>query len=149
MRINEIESWPEVKLGIDNKVYIVYDENSKEISRHAFQHVWDSSPAKHAAEAEVRELRIKLRTDRDARSKQAAEAKPLSDLEKEYIEIQCKWQRYFDAMYSRDPNKKLSNLDDETRQVYTDQIDKWGKRMDQLARVVRKSVIAGTYKPTQ
>jgi len=147
MRLFEIENWPESKLDIDNKVYIVYDETGKEISRHAFQHVWDSSPAKRAAEAEVRELRIKLGAARREKDKQAAEAKPLSDLEKEYIEINRKWQRYFDAMYSKDTSKRVNGLDDESVQVYNDQMDKWMKRMEQLGRSVRKSVINGTYKP--
>jgi hypothetical protein len=148
MRLNEIESKPESKLDIDNKVYIVYDENGQEYSRHPFKEVWDSSPARNAATNDVRNLISKLRIARDNQSKKDIEAKPLSKLEQEYIVIHSKWQKYFDAMFSKDPSKRLPDLDDETKQVYTDQMDKWMARLDQIGQVVRKSIINGTYKPS-
>ena len=138
---------PTSKLDIDNKVYIVYDENGKEFSRHTFQHVWDSSSARNAAEKDARDLKIKLRVSKEEQSKKDIESKPLSGLEQEYINTHAKWQKYFDTMYSKDPNKRLPNLDDETKQLYTDQMDKWMKRLEQLGQVVRKSIINGTYKP--
>jgi hypothetical protein len=146
MRLFEISGQPEVKLDIDNNVYIVYDETGKEFSRHTFQHVWDSSPAKRAAESDVRDLKIKLRSARAEQSVKAIEAKPLTKFEEEYLEIQAKWQRYYNILFPRD--KSSSSLDDETKQIYTDQMDKWMSRLEQLNQVVRKSVIDRTYKPS-
>jgi len=146
MRLDEIESQPRSELDADAKTYIVYDENGKEFSRHPFQHVWDSSPAMRAAKADVLKLRTELYKVRSAKGKEEAEAKPLSRIEQEYVDILGKWQRYYDTMFSKDPNKRLQNIDDETKKVYIDQMDKWMKRLEQLNGSVRKSVQMGTRK---
>ena len=147
MRINEVESQPYSKLDLPNKVYIVYDENGNEVNRHPFKEVWDSSPARNAAQKDVNDMKIALRKSKAEGDARNAEAKPLSKFEQEYMDIHSKWQRYYDAMFSKDPNRRLTDIDNETKQIYTDQMDKWMKRMEQLAQVVRKSIMNGTYKP--
>lgn len=135
---------PESKLDIDNKVYIVYDETGKEFSRHQFKDVWNSSPARDAAQKDVNELRVGYRVQQKAQADKDAESKPLSDLEKDYIETQAKWQKYYNIVFPKD--KADDFLDDETKQIYIEQMDKWMKKLERLGQVVRKSVILGTYK---
>ena len=67
-----IPGQPLSKLDIDNKVYIVYDENGNELRRYPFQHVWDSSPAKRAADKNVSELKAKIRAERNTKDTIAA-----------------------------------------------------------------------------
>lgn len=145
MRLLEIAAQPESKLDLDNKVYIVYDENGNEHSRYTFQHVWDSSPARDAAANDVRELKIRLRAVRSDQLAKAAEAKPLSNFEKEYLDINNKWQKYFNILHPRD--KSPTGIDQETTLLYIEQMDKWMKRLEMLNSNVRTSVVLGTYKP--
>lgn len=145
MKLNETSQPPKSKLDVDNKAYIVYDTNGVEVSRHTFKHIWDSSPAMRAAVAEVQLLRADYRKAQAEQKAKAAEAKPLSAVEQEYIEINRKWQRYYDIMFP--PDKSPSILDAETADVYSKQMDKWMARLHQLNQSVRKSVITGTYKP--
>ncbi len=149
MRIFEVQNRPEVRLDIDNKVYIVYDENGKEYSRHEFQHVWDSSPAKRAAESDARELKIKFGKDRAEKTKQDAEAKPLSNLEQMYLELDGKVKHYQKYIFPKTPEDDI--LDKETRDIYLDTANKWLEKMNRFAAAgtIRKSLINGTYKPPQ
>lgn len=145
MRIKEIQSQPESKLDIDNKVYIVYDEGGKEYSRYEFQHVWDSSPARNAAAKDVRDLRAKLGVIRATQLKQSAEATPLSKHEQEYIDILRKWKKYYTVLFPQD--KSPSTLDKDAAEIYTDQMDTWMAQLERLGKVVRPSIISGTYTP--
>ena len=138
---------PYWELSIDDKTYIVFDQDGKEVGRHTFQHVWDSSPARNAAQKDVNDMKVALSKAKSIDDARRAEAKPLSNLEQEYITIQRKWQKYYDAMFAKDLSKRLPNIDDETKQVYSDQMVKWMTRMEQLGPIVRRSVIDGTYKP--
>jgi hypothetical protein len=142
MKIFEIETEPRVELDLPNKVYIVYDENGKEYSRHPFKEVWDSSPAKRAAQQDYGNVKIELKKAKD----KAAEGAPLSKYEQEYTDIHAKWKQYYQTVFPRD--KAPSILDSETKKVYLDQMDKWMTRLEQLNQFVRRSVILGTYKPS-
>lgn len=143
MELKRPRPQPESKLDIDNKVYIVYDENGKEYSRHPFQHVWDSSPAMRAADDDARKLRIALRAVEAERRAKEIEAKPLSRAEEEYIDVQRRWQKYFDVMFP--PDKSPSILDAETAELYSEQMHIWMERMKRLSELVRTSVLIGTY----
>lgn len=149
MRITEIQNRPESKLDLDNKVYIVYDENGKEYSRHEFQHVWDSSPAKRAAEKDVNILRTEQRKRQSEQDAIAAEAKPLSTVEQMYLELDRKYNRYLKYIYPKTPEDDI--LDAETRELYLDTATEWLNKMNNLASggTIRKSIIDGTYKPTE
>lgn len=147
MLISEVQNRPEAKLDIDNKVYIVYDENGKEYSRHKFEHVWDSSPAKRAAEQDARELKVaqgKRKAEQDAI---AAEAKPLSNLENEYLKLDKSVKNYQKYIFPKTPEDDI--LDDETRALYLDTATKWLEKMNKFASngTIRRSLINGTYKP--
>lgn len=137
---------PESKLDIDNKVYIVYDENGREFSRHAFKDVWNSSPARDAAQKDVNELRVSHSKRNKEQVARDAEAKPLSASEKDYMDTLAKWQRYYNVVFPKDKSKEF--LDDETKQVYIEQMDAWMRKLERLGEVVRKSIIAGTYRPS-
>ena len=136
---------PESKLDIDNKVYIVYDETGNEFSRHPFKDVWNSSPARDAAQSDVNVLRANHSKRNAEKAAMDAEAKPLSAVEKDYLETLTKWQRYYNFVFPKDKSDDI--LDDETKQVYVDQMDIWMKKLERLGVAVRNSVIAGTYKP--
>jgi hypothetical protein len=136
---------PESKLDIDNKVYIVYDENGNEFSRHPFKEVWNSSPARDAAQKDVNKLRADHGNRRAEQSAKDAEARPLSAAEQDYIETLAKWQRYYNTVFPKDKSKEF--LDSETKQVYIDQMDAWMHKLERMGEVVRKSIINGTYKP--
>jgi len=146
MKLYEIASQPVSKLDIDNKVYIVYDENGKEYSKYPFQHVWDSSPARDAAQKDVVKLKNTLYKERQEKMLATAEAKPLSNLEKEYIDLDNKVKKYFLILYPKDKSKSI--LDDETKELYVASIDKWQDRLQKIADagVIRQSVLMGTYK---
>lgn len=147
MRIFEVQNRPEAKLDIDNKVYIVYDENGKEYSRHTFQHVWDSSPAKRAAEKDANELKVQQRRRQSEKDAIAAEAKPLSRLEQEYYDLDKSVARYNKYIYPKTPEDDI--IDNETREVYMQQSIQWMNKMQRYADngTIRKSLINGTYKP--
>lgn len=136
---------PYSKLDIDNKVYIVYDGQHNEISRYVFKHVWDSSPARDAAQKEVSNLIVQLRKSQSEDLAKKKEAIPLSDNEKLYLDLHSKFKKYFALLYPLD--KSPSILDDEAKEVYGDQLDKWSERLDKLSNsgIIRKSVIMGTY----
>ena len=107
--------------------------------------MWNSSPARDAAQKDVNELRVSHSNRNAEQAAKDAEAKPLSATEKDYLETQAKWQRYYDTVFPKDKSKDF--LDDETKQLYIDQMDAWMKKLHRMGEVVRKSVIAGTYKP--
>jgi len=137
---------PYSALDIDNKVYIVYDSDGKEFSRHEFQHVWDSSPAKRAAQKDVNALKFELqkKDKEDAEAKQ--EAKPLSVIEQKYLELDRKYNRYLKYIYPKTPEDNI--LDKETRDLYLETAIKWLEEMNSLVSsgAIRRSLINGTYK---
>ena len=147
MRLLEIAAQPESKLDIDNKVYIVYDENGNEYSRYTFQHVWNSSPARDAAAKDVRDLKIHLRAARNDQLAKAAEAKPLSTLEQEYYNLDKSVARYNKYIYPKTQEDDI--LDSETRDLYINQSIQWMEKMHRYASsgAIRKSLVNGTYKP--
>ena len=137
---------PRVKLDIDNKVYVVYNSDGTEFSRHEFEHVWNSSPAKRAAEQDLSQLKIEYRRKKKQADDAAAEAKPLSTIEQKYYDLSKSVERYNRFIYPRTPEDNI--LDKETRDLYIDTSLKWMKEMERLASggTVRKSLIAGTFK---
>lgn len=149
MRIFEIQNRPQSKLDLENKVYIVYDEGGKEYSRHTFQHVWDSSPAKRAAEKDANDLKIAQRKKQSKKDAILAELKPLSSLEQMYIELDRKQKHYLKYIYPKTPEDNI--LDQETRELYIKTATAWLEKMNRLSSggTIRKSVIDGTYKPPQ
>lgn len=149
MRIFEVQNRPETKLDIDNKVYIVYDENGKEYSRHTFQHVWDSSPAKRAAEKDANDLRAKQRRREAEQYAISAEAKPLSKVEDRYYNLDQSVKKYQKYIFPKTPEDDI--LDKETRELYLNTATDWMNEMNRLASggTIRKSLINGTYKPPQ
>jgi hypothetical protein len=138
---------PSWKLDIDNKVYIVYDEAGKEVNRHQFQHVWDSSPARNAAQKDVTDMKVALRKAKSEQDAKDAEAKPLSRLEQEYRDLERSVTKYNKYIYPKTPEDDI--LDDETRDLYMQQSIKWMEKMQKYANggTIRKSLINGTYKP--
>lgn len=142
MRLFEITSKPRYEIDLPNKVYIVYDQNGNEYSRHKFEHVWNSSPTRDAAEKDV----LKLINIQKAEDNRLYDERPLTKFEQEYVQTKAKWQKYFDILYPKD--KSPSGLDSETQEIYMQQMDIWMNRLQQLNSLVRNSVILGTYKPT-
>lgn len=130
----------------DEKSYVVYDETGKELSRHTYQHVWDSSPAMRAANADLKPLIHKQYSAKKAADAAAAEAKPLSDLEKRYQELSRKVDRYNRYIYPKTAEDDI--LDKETRDIYIRQSTEWLNLMNRYANggTIRKSLIDGTYK---
>ena len=149
MKLNEITEivHPTSKLDIDNLAYVVYDEHGKEVNRHKFKFVYDSSPAMRAAAKEAAQLRAAFSKKYKEQKEREAEAKPLSKLEEEYAKIKAKWDKYYRTIWPS--GKGPSALDAETTEVYLAQMDKWMERLMQLNLSVRSSVILGTYKATK
>lgn len=149
MRIFEIQGRPEAKLDLENKVYIVYDENGKEYSRHEFQHVWDSSPAKRAAGQDV-----KILYDRAAEDKRKIAANaPLNGYEKEYIKLDTENKNYYQLLFPVKGAGHNPNFSKDQIQRIEQEMEKNHERMMSLQNPslnrIRSSVILGTYKPPQ
>lgn len=136
---------PHWKLDIDNKVYIVFDENGKEYSRHAFQHVWDSSPAKRAAQKDTNELIDIIRKKEREENEIKAEAKPLSALEQLYQKLDNSVKKYQKYIFPKTPEDDI--LDKETRDLYLQKATEWLEQMNRIAAggTIRRSLINGTY----
>jgi hypothetical protein len=136
---------PHWQLDIDNKVYIVFDENGKEYSRHTFQHVWDSSPAKRAAQKDTNELLAIIRKREKEESEARAEAKPLSSLEQMYQKLDNSVKKYQRYIYPEIPEDDI--LDKETRDLYIKKATEWLEQMNKIAAggTIRQSLINGTY----
>lgn len=131
---------PYWELDSVNKVYTVHQQDGTEVSRYPYEHVWDSSPAMRKAKEDYKKVYSEYYAKKKDAATATAEAKPLSSIEKEYIDLSRKIRQYMNT---------YSMVDDETKAVYDDQMKKWSARLDQLSdpRIIRNSVIMGTYKP--
>jgi hypothetical protein len=138
---------PYWELDIDNKVYTVHSEDGTEVASYPFQHVWDSSPAKRQAQAKYSELYKVYFQRKKADDEAKADAKPLSSIEKKYYDLSKSVEKYNRLIFPKTPEDNI--LDKETRDLYMETSMKWMKEMERLASggTIRKSVIAGTYKP--
>ena len=128
----------------EEKAYIVFDTDGNEVARFEYQHVWDSSPAMNKAVAKYRELMADYRAQEKAKEDARIEAKPLSEVEKRYIELDKSIKRYNKYIYPQTPEDDI--LDQETRELYMKTTIKWYEQLEKYAPVVRKSIINGTYK---
>lgn len=135
------------QLDIDNKVYTVHHPDGTEVSRHPFQFVWDSSPAKRAAVVDYNQLKTRSYQEKKKRDDDFAESKPLSNVEKKYFDLHKSVEKYQKYIWPKLPEDDI--LDDETRQLYIQTATKWLDEMNRLAAggTIRKSIINGTYKP--
>ncbi len=140
---------PYWELDLENKVYTVHTPDGTEVARHPFEHVWDSSPAKRAAQEDFKKLSKENYEKKKAQDAAKAEAKPLSNLEQMYLELDGKVKRYQKYIFPKTPEDDI--LDKETRDLYLDTATKWIEQMNKYASggTVRRSVIDGTYKPPQ
>ncbi len=141
MNLNEVTKQtirPHYNHDTENKVYIVYDEMGNEQGRFPYKDIWNSSPAMRDAEKAV----VKIKNDIYDREKIDWENRPLTKGEIEYMELFHKSRKYFDVI-------KSGTLDDETKEVYYEQLSAWSERMDQLSknRQVRDTILTGTYDP--
>ena len=137
------------ELEVDDKAYVVYDENGKEVGRHAFPAIWDSSGARNAAQKDVNAMNVALRAAHKDMIAKQAEAKPLSQIEQMYYDLDQKVKHYQKYIFPKTPEDDI--LDKETRDLYLDTANKWLEKMIKLGTSpgIRKSVINGTYKPPQ
>jgi hypothetical protein len=143
------EGDPYWELDLDNKVYVVYDSTGTEVAQHTFPAVWDSSKARNAAQKDVNDMKSALRKKQSEDDAVKAEAKPLSPNEERYLDLARKVKKYTDLIYP--PDKSPSILDTETKDLYLNQATEWIEKMNRLGdpRIIRKSVLNGTYKPAQ
>ena len=128
---------PEYKHDAENKVYIVYDELGKEQFRFPYKDIWNSSPAMRDAERAVNKIRFDIQN----RVKINWENQPITKNEQEYMSLDNKCKKYMNTI--RD-----GILDDDTKQLYYEQMIVWNERMDYLVNThqVRNSIIMETYK---
>jgi hypothetical protein len=138
---------PYWELDIENKVYTVHEFDGTEVARHPFQHVWDSSPAKRAAQEDLNKLSKSHYEKKKAKDAADAEAKPLSSLEVSYQELDRKVKNYQKYIFPKTPEDDI--LDKETRDLYLNTATGWIEKMNYLASggTIRRSIIDGTYKP--
>ena len=138
---------PYWELDVENKVYTVHQPDGTEVSRHAFQHIWDSSPAMRAAKEDYKRVYNEYyKKKKDAESAEH-EAKPLSALEIKYLKLSQSVKTYQKYIFPKTPEDDI--LDKETRDLYLTTATKWIEDMNRLASggTIRKSLINGTYVP--
>jgi hypothetical protein len=139
---------PYWELDVDNKVYTVHREDGTEVSRHTFQHIWDSSPAKRKAIEDYKVLYAEYSKKKKDADYAIAQAKPLSELEQKYYKLSQSVQNYAKYIWPKTPEDDI--LDKETRDLYIETSTKWIEAMNRMAEggTIRRSLIDGTYKPT-
>jgi hypothetical protein len=140
---------PYWELDVENKVYTVHQPDGTEVSRHPFQHVWDSSPAMRAAKEDYNKLYSVYYEKKKKDDYDVAQAKPLGVSEKRYYELSKAVKNY--SRYIWPKTKEDDILDKETRDLYLDTANKWLEEMNRLSAsgIIRRSLTDGTYKPPQ
>jgi hypothetical protein len=140
---------PYWELDVENKVYTVHQPDGTEVSRHTFQHVWDSSPAMRKAKEDYNKLYKVYYEKKKADDYTAAQSKPLSNLEEKYYKLSTAVKNYAKYIWPKTPEDDF--LDKETRDLYLETANKWLEEMNRYSAngTVRASLINGTYKPPQ
>ena len=138
---------PYWELDPENKVYTVHLPDGKEVSRHPFQHVWDSSPAMRKAKEDYRGVYDEYYKKKKADDYAIAQAKPLGELEQRYYKLSLAVKNYSRYIWPKTPEDDF--IDKETRDLYLKTANKWLEEMNRLSAsgIIRKSLIDGTYKP--
>ena len=124
-----------------NKQYVVYDTNGEVSSVHPYEFEYAVSKAYYAAIHAV----DKLKAEEQNRYTQFQQhERPLTKYEQEYIELDRKIKKYLRLI--KDPN-----IDEKTKAIYNEQLEKWGTRWDTLAHagVIRQSIITGEHEATR
>lgn len=141
MKLNDLRKKNEPHWARDTsrKVYVVYDKDGNVVSEHPYEQEWNANPAYRAAVDAVGQLK----TDEYNKQKHYNDfERPLNEFEKEYMELDRKVRNYLKQL-------KSPEVDEKTKDVYGNQVDKWLNRLEQLVRppsVVRQSVIHKTHK---
>lgn len=133
--VSEATGVPHWKHDPERTAYVVYDAEGKEVEVFKYKDRFNLSKEYNAALKKVGELK---RAAMDLEKKKQEDA-PLTSHELEYIEKHRKWKHFFD---------KLKKVDDDTREIYEEFMNKLMSRMQALqkTRLIRDKVILNTEK---
>ena len=130
----------------ENKRYLVYDSSGNVSSEHRYEFYYAASKAYYAAIAAVNKLKAEEHDKEHAKYMHFQQhVRPLTQYELEFIELDRKIRKYLRLI--KDPN-----IDDETKAIYNEELEKLSPRWNKLADskgVIRQSIISGEHEATR